>query len=386
MCTLETKSFDFSNSQTTVITRVDSLGQGVGDHNGHKIFIPKTVTGDVVEYAVVGKKKSVYFGKKINIVTPSKMRTYPECTHYDQCSGCDYQHISFSEEKNFKIQSLKNALSYLENSPKNIEFLQPENRFHYRNRIQLHYQIAPTPHIGLKTADAEVDKPIVPIPHCLLPEKKLQIYYEDFLVNWVNLIPKNSPERGHVELYLKNEEIKVSWNESYSHLGFTQVNNQANQLLNQTVLNILGGSSKPRSVLELFCGHGNLLKNIPESFRLIGIDHQGSLKAPHIFHNMDLYSPNVCTNILKVLKNSSDVISDVVIDPPRSGFNLLGELIQNIPTIERLIYVSCWPTTMVRDLNFLYKTCPWQKIQCWGINMFPATKHYESVVFIDWSK
>lgn len=372
---MKTKSLVLSNTYVTKVQRLDALGQGVCLVENNTVFVPKTLPGEEIEIVITEKKKGVYWGELKTLLQPAKIRQDPECAHFSICGGCSYQQIQYKEELSFKKQSLERNLSYLSNKNYTLEILAPEERFYYRNRIQLHYQLTPQLKIGFMNKNK-----LISIKECLLPQVAMQKYFHKFLLEWNTLVPPNSPAQGHVELYFQNDKIHLSWNSSYSQLGFSQVNDRANQLL-QDCLRKLYASQNEKYILELFCGQGNLLSKLESNHLITGFDVNGTLSTPHRFIKVDLFKPSGVEEVIAACKKST--FHDLILDPPRSGFIQLAEIVKE-SLFERLLYVSCWPSSMVRDLNEVYKIRPWKNCHVFLIDMFPCTKHYETLFVIQW--
>lgn len=374
---MKTKSLDLSNTYVTKVQRIDSLGRGMCLIEGNQVFVPKVLQSEVIKIKILEQKKGIYTAELIEIVERSDERVDSECTHYSNCFGCDYLHLTYQQELLLKEHSLKHALQFLHHKNFQQNILAPKSRFNYRNRVQFHYQLFPVPSIGflVKTKNS---LSIIPIQDCLLPQKEIQDFYKTFKENWVDQLPLNAPPHGHVEIYFQNNQIHLAWNKHYSHLGFTQVNDEANQLIREVLSPHFTTS---RIALELFCGNGNLLQPFHQHLTVYGFDTLGTLPKPHHFIAADLYTESGFQLVKKII--TKETFQDVILDPPRSGFNQLDKvIIQSLP--ERLFYISCWPSSMVRDLNLVFKIRPWKTMNVTLVDMFPGTKHFETVVVINW--
>lgn len=374
---MKTKSLDLSNTYVTKVQRIDPSGQGICMIEGNTIFIPKALPNELIKIKLLEKKKGIYLGKLLEILEPAKERNLSECTHFDVCSGCNYLHVNYPQELIYKEKSLSHALSYLNSKDIKIQVIGTKKRFEYRNRVQMHYQLSPVPKLGFVDRNA-TSLSVLPINDCLLPLVEIRQFYQEFKKVWLNHVPAHAPQNGHVEIYFQQNTIHLAWNENYSHLGFTQVNDEGNQLLKAALAPYF---KHTRTVLELFCGDGNLLKPFQHFLKVYGFDAQGSLPKPHHFTAANLYLPegiNQATQLCKKIQ-----FQDLVLDPPRSGFSQLSDVVSQ-SSFERLFYISCWPSTMVRDLNNVFQIRPWKKIDIYLIDMFPGTKHYETIAIISW--
>lgn len=377
---MKIKSLDLSNTYVTKVQRIDSLGQGVCIIDGNSVFVPKVINDEVIQIKITEKKKGVYFGIKIKLLEPAKERILSECTHYSLCSGCNYLHLSYQDELTLKKSSLRQMLGYQPFQNYQFSIHAPKERFFYRNRIQLHYDLSSNPIIGFKQKITE-DSSIFSLQKCLLPRREIQDFYQEFVKNWQSQLPAKASKKGHVEIYYQNEEIHLAWNQPYSHLGFSQVNEEGNQLLRNLLAQYFDSKLNNHPLLELFCGNGNLLTEFHDYLQVTGFDTHGSLPNPHRFIQTNLYQKQGVDKVLAECKDHH--FKDLVLDPPRTGFIQLADIISNA-NFERLFYISCWPSTMVRDLNSVFRVRPWKKMEVYLVDMFPGTKHYETLVYIEW--
>ena len=120
------------------IIDMGSEGEGIGKINDFTVFIPKAVTGDVVEIRIVKVKKSFGYGKLVKLITPSPFREEPICEVADTCGGCQLQHLSYEAQLDWKTKKVKDCLSRI-GGLKEIEVLPTlgmDNPYHYRNKAQ----------------------------------------------------------------------------------------------------------------------------------------------------------------------------------------------------------------------------------------------------------
>ncbi len=373
---MKSKSLVLSNTYVTKVQSLDALGQGICTIDGDKVFVPKTLPGENVECILEEKKKGNYFARLKSIQNPSPMRKTSECPHFSECNGCSYLHVDYEQELLFKKQALEKNLGYLKSQNYTLEVLSPNTRFHYRNRIQLHYHLGKNPVIGYLNKSQ-----IIPMHQCLMPIPPLKQFLDSFLQNWQKLVPNDAPVQGHVELYFFEGKVQLNWNSPYAQLGFSQVNESANQLLIDQLRSFFINIPTSRSIIELFCGRGNLLSFLDNKHRITGFDIHGGLPSPHTFIQSNLYDPKELKDVLSLCKKMT--FTDIVLDPPRSGLSNLADFFQVIDA-QRLFYVSCWSSTMVRDLNDVYKIRPWSNATIFLIDMFPGTKHYETLFTTSW--
>jgi 23S rRNA (uracil1939-C5)-methyltransferase len=169
--------------------------------------------------------------------------------------------------------------------------------------------------------------------------------------------------------------------------GFCQVNLQQNRNLIGTVLEFCRAASGQR-ILDLYCGMGNF--SIPlalQGAEVIGIEGQAAaIRSANA--NAGAY-PSITSRFLQSpihaacqkLVDSGETFDCVVIDPPRSGAPDLADHLTRL-TKKRMVYISCDPATLCRDLQQLCRSgFSIRKLQ--PIDMFPQTHHIETVVLLE---
>lgn len=169
--------------------------------------------------------------------------------------------------------------------------------------------------------------------------------------------------------------------------GFSQVNLEQNEVLIELVRNVSRVQPEDR-VLDLYCGMGNFSLPLADRCRdICGIEGQGaairSARANARANNLKncRYSKNDVFTACRELAQRRDSFDIVICDPPRSGLNELTEMLPGL-TRKRLLYISCDPATLCRDLGnligsgfILQSLCP--------LDMFPQTHHIETVAVLE---
>jgi 23S rRNA (uracil1939-C5)-methyltransferase len=250
-------------------------------------------------------------------------------------------------------------------------------RYHYRNRVQLHYD-ANKKVLGYHSRDK---KTIIDAPGCLLPHPEIKKAIAQLYQNhrWPQNTNIKKRPIGHVEFYLKDDQVHENWNQGYAHQGFSQVNPDMNEQLIQLVKEMtLQMTPPPQKALDLFGGQGNLSAGLPlQKATVIDSEKpQAPLgKAHQHFVPINLYQK-------KSLKRLADLASHdnyelLIVDPPRSGWKELKEACE-LFCPDSIFYVSCNPSTLFRDLKPLANS--YQLIECHLFDFFPSTYHWETCV------
>lgn len=350
------------------IDHIDPLGQGVSKNEGRVTFIKKTLPGETGDATLLSAKKGVQFAKLSAITKASPDRIAPECPHFSECNGCDFLHTSYENEKLFKLNALKRQLSKF--SIENINYIPARKRTGYRNRIQLHYD-RQEKLLGFHNSEMKIIK----IPECAIGMKEIKnelarLYRDEF---WLTLL-KGQPDKGHIELYFRDQSITTKVNGSYADGGFTQVNLEMNSVLNKFVTAKLNEFLQDTDVvLDLFGGNGNLSKDLKQKTTVVDFYTQlPSMTNHQDFFSLDLYT----TAALATLKKATRKANWIIIDPPRSGLKNLSEFITAYNP-QGFIYVSCQSSSFVRDSLPLLPLYELKDVHLF--DLFPGTHHFETV-------
>ncbi len=349
------------------IQHMDPLGQGVSKHAESITFIEKTLPGESGMARLRKSKKKVQFAQLESLEITADNRIDPHCEHYDLCPGCHYLHTDYPSELQYKKDALLRALRKTRFEQEKLNLVPAPQRSAYRNRIQLHYR---QDRIGL--IDGLHDT-VIEIPQCQIIREELrpalEALYSD--KHWQETLP----EQGHCELYVKNDKVNVEWNKPYSHGGFTQVNEAMNLQLRDHVLELLDKTG-PKSVLDLFSGDGNLSSPYAISSGCKRVMIDGFTGCKHAdFLQLDLFKNNALTRFRRdYQRNSFDTL---LLDPPRKGFRNIDQWVESF-TPKQIVYVSCAPATLARDLAALDSRYLIENLTL--LDMFPGTRHFETIV------
>lgn len=398
------------------ITNLDHNGRGISKIDGKTCFIENALINEEVDIEITSEKKKYMCAKVKNIIKKSEDRVLEQCKYAKICGGCNIMHINYDKQIEFKINKIKEIFNKFCKININIdEFIKSEQLF-YRNKITLHVSNK----VGLYK---EKTNEIIEVDNCLICNKKInEIYnilnkidlkniekitirsseitnesmvifdinsdidiqkYKDLLINNVTtfIVKKNNHYdtifgKGFIYEKLNDLIFKISPD------SFFQVNTLGAQKLYSKVKEYLG---KNNNVLDLYCGTGTIGIFISDiSLNVVGIEinkyavcDANENKKINNISNIKF----ICDDSQNVLKNTNMNFDAVIVDPPRSG--LSKDMINSIFKIEpkKIIYVSCDPITLARDVNLLIEKYDFKKISL--VDMFPNTSHVESVVLLE---
>lgn len=349
-------------------------GYGVGKlPDGKTVFVPFSVDGDIVDVEVYEDKKNYCYGRIADLKTPSIKRVKENyCCLIGICGGCPFGHIQYSEQIEIKHRILKNAFRQIDDFAINETIIGEPLRY----RIRCSFKISEG-NIGFYKYNS---RDFVRIDDCPVISKNIVDYARKFKypsdIREILFTENNNGEivsglDKKISFY-ETEYGKVPiWGDSFF---------QGNKFLIPKLLNIGEEFSKNSGrVLELYCGSGfftTVLSKNSEFVLAMDFDKD----AIKIARKMGIKS-----SVFKVqdLNRPFDVTGEfdtVFVDPSRNG--LSKNVIKVIQTLQpdRIIYVSCNPNTMARDIGCFYENYEISKF--YMIDMFPGTYHIESAALL----
>jgi tRNA/tmRNA/rRNA uracil-C5-methylase (TrmA/RlmC/RlmD family) len=370
------------------ISSLSSQGDGVGRFEGMVVFIENTAPGDLVRAKVWKRKKRFAHAELLEVIKPSPHRIPAPCPVYDLCGGCRWQHIEYSEQLKAKEKILKDQLSRIAKLDFPVPTVQSSPQvFNYRNRIQLQRGAFGVGYFQRNS------KKIVKIDSCPLATSDLNA-----------LIPKipakkdGKPER--IELYVSQKDQETRWqamNAGHPPEGFSQVNQGQNRSLIRCVQELITTHYKKyplQVVLDLYGGSGNFSRSLATdltqlSFKVVERSPEsvnfGRELAQHLsLRNVEFYLDSVEHFFLDNRDQLAKENCLILIDPPRAGLSpeLCKEIIRQ--QAQGLIYVSCQPSTLARDLlAFIHASGQYQLKALEAFDMFPQTPHFEVVAYLE---
>ena len=355
-----------------MIVKIDKLShemRGIAKIDNKVTFVDKVIPNEVVNIRITKQKKKINEAKLVSIIEKSPNRIEPKCKYYNICGGCNTEHISSNNTYNYRNKitlRIKNGkLSLVGDTLINIDYCYLVN-----NNIN------------------EVIKLLNSI--CLDGVNEVVIRGTDDImviikgdINSSSIISilegkVNSIFINNIKVYGNDHIIINVGNYSYAVYAdsFFQVNTNMIDKLYNKVLEYAGTGNK---LLDLYCGSGTIGIYLAHNFNtVIGIEqNKDAIKGANLnkkinnIHNISF----ICKQVSEINQIESDVV--VVVDPPRSGLdNTIMNKIMN-SNIDKLVYVSCNPITLSRDINILKNK--YNLVDITLYDMFPNTNHVESV-------
>ncbi len=354
-------------------------GEAIATHQGKKIFIPWGVPGDKLKTEIVEDKKDYARVRIVEILKKSPHRISPPCPYFFKCGGCQWQHVTQEGQLEFKQRLLQDALQRIAKIPEPtlLPPIPSPIPQHYRNRIRL--QVSRQGEVGFHRMHSNE---VIPIERCLIAEESLNEKIPEAKKLAQLLIQKDKVTRHEIEI--RNEENKIVLEpDPKGESGFTQTNSLQNQKLIEKVIEALSLSLKEK-VLELFAGEGNFTFPIAQQSAFVSAVE---MSETSILKGEKRSSQKHIRNIRWIQAAAHRATEDLwerkekfdrlLLDPPRRGAIESMESIARLK-IPVLVYVSCDPSTLARDLRSLINL-GYRHDFTQAIDMFPQTYHVESV-------
>ena len=346
------------------IIRMDNQGRGIGFYNNKIVFIPNTLPEELVEFTIEKETTKYIEGRLIKILKSSSKRVTPSCKYYGECGGCQLMHMSYDDQLLYKKDKLEQLFKRQLQLDLKIE-VEASSQFNYRNKIYLHqggfYDV--------------YNKKIIKIDECLNAKQEIN----EVIDNNYSLI------KYHDKLIVNKEDIafetlnNIKYKISYD--TFFQVNKEITLKMFDYIKENINSKI---NVLDLYSGSGSIGLYISDKVnKVLGIDNnKKSIEDANL--NIELNNINnaiyICDDATNYLKQLEEYYDTVIVDPPRAGLTKEGiSLIQDLKP-NQIIYVSCEPMTLVRDLKEL---TDYEIKKTKAFDMFPNTYHIETIIILE---
>ena len=411
------------------VSDISTEGKGIGrTEEGRVVFVPGAVPGDIAEVLLPdadgdpGSFRSLE-AKLVSIPEPSSDRIEPPCRYFAECGGCPLMCLSYEAQLRIKKQRVKDALERIGGFRAGEDYVlrdmlhtaQPGDDgtlsmpLRYRNKAEFAIQGS---RIGyMKRGSHELFE----VEDCLIQDeavrdaaaakrsqlKPTQKYFRRLIVRTssegeVMTVTENSDGTVTADRRILHDEIVTAFGvlkTEVSPLSFYQVNPKGCSLLYSMAQEYAALSGSER-LLDLYCGAGSIgLSMASKCSEVIGVE---SVRPAVIDANRNAVI-NGIVNATFICGKAEDVIdtklqgvkADVVIlDPPRSGCKAsLLEAVKRIAP-RRIVYVSCDPATLARDLKILcaqpedHKAFGFCLAEVTPVDMFAGSLHVETVALL----
>jgi 23S rRNA (uracil1939-C5)-methyltransferase len=356
-------------------------GKGVGRHNGKAIFVPFTIDGETISAEIVREKKQFAEAEVVEIREASPHRVTPPCPYFGRCGGCAYQHIDYEHQLGIKWRQVRDVLQRIGkiSEPPMRPIIASPQPYGYRSRITVHAQDGV---IGFFRRESNH---LIDIQECPISSDEVN--------RELRQLRERKPPDGHYSVRA-NAGPRI----------FSQINDAVAGALRQLVVGMI--PAKQDLLIDAHCGAGFFAKALLGKFeKVIGIDwdrfaieearKSATAKEAYIAGDVDeellkvaavhrTATPEAATPSAVDSPYSwrlgSIAATTIIIDPPAAGLsaNTRNAIIDLAPGT--LIYVSCNPATLARDVKALMPRYRIDSIT--PLDMFPQTAEIEVAVHL----
>jgi len=362
------ESGDLGSTHVVTITAYGSGGEGVGRlDDGKVVFVRGAARGDILKVKLTKVLPRSAWADIIRVITPSAHRIEPDCPHYTKCGGCDFKHLSYDEELDAKLTRVNDALGRIGGlTVRADEILSTGHTSGYRNKAVFHSDGKSWGFFRMGTHD------VIPIDRCALLKGDINFALSGLAAGFpgdeITLRSGINGVSPPLEEELDGLVFRIS--------GFFQVNTKAAELLYQKAREY-ASMSQDETLLDLYCGVGSLAIFVGrDAERVVGVEQNtASIKAAR-----DNARRNGFSHIEFIAADAANWDSDgfspdcIIVDPPRSGLSkgAVKKVLELSP--KRIVYVSCDPATLSRDIRLLEG---YSLVQACAVDMFPRTANVE---------
>ncbi len=387
--------FAYHEEVELVIDNLSNMGDGVGRINNWVVFVPYTLPGERVRARIYRNDKNCSMADLVEVLEASPRRVQPQCPVFGYCGGCQYQHLDYAAQLEWKTAQVADLLRLQAGLelPVKPAIASPVT-YNYRSKITPHFQKpkdARMGSIGFLRAGSRSE--ICDVKQCPIAMEPIN----------AALPALRKAVQQAASQYKRGATLLMRVSE-----GSVITNNNAvcTEKVGDLTFNFLAGdffqnnpyilpaftdyvarqacAGGAKYLVDAYCGSGLFALTLAAHFeKVLGVEVSET--------SADWARANARSNNIShasFLAASAEAIfeqvdfpaaeSAVVIDPPRKGCDMafLSQLFAFGP--ERVVYVSCNPATQIRDLAEFDKA-GYEVIEVQPFDLFPQTKHLECV-------
>lgn len=419
-------------------------GFGVLKLDHFPVFVKGMLEGECGEVVLTMVKKNFAYGRQLSSVTDSEHRVLPPCAVVKQCGGCQIMHMAKDHQAAFKqkqVEQLMKRVAKIEQSVLPIKTM--DHPWGYRNKVMIPIESSVEEtklgfyrmnshdiidmdtclvqtelqnQIGQKLKSFLKDSPIESLRHLVIKQafatnevmiglvsREFPLKHQESLIDMLTVsfpqvqsiyVSINQRDDnvilGDVDKLVFGketiEDVLLGYHFQISLRSFYQINPVQTEVLYQTVAQF-ANIQPHETVLDLYCGVGTIGSYLSQfAKKVIGVevveeavvDAKKNAQLNQI-ENIEFWAMDA-TGAKEQLHAEKQSIDVIVVDPPRKGLDeqVIADIIELAP--QRMIYVSCDPSTLARDIFRLKDHYEVQLIQ--PVDMFPQTYHVEVVTLL----
>jgi len=429
--------------RAAAVESLDHEGRGIARIDGKAIFIEGALPGERVLFQATRIKPNFEEGEATAVLKESADRVTPGCKFFGLCGGCAMQHASPALQLAAKQRVLEDNLARIGKvEPEQILPPISGSPWGYRHRARLSVHFVPKKGgvlVGFREKKSSyvadmtscevlprsIGYLIVPLRELMtsldgrdrIPQIEMAIGANVIALVLRVLEPLSQADEERLRIFAdahkvqwwqqsKGPDTAVAWYPldapaltyrlpefnlelAFRPTEFTQVNHEVNERMVKRAVDLLDPQPGD-DVVDLFCGLGNFSLAIARrGANVVGVEGSEALvqrASENAAHNglsdrARFFAADLYTDPVRAVA-SLPKASKWLIDPPRDGAMEVCKLVDE-NTVERIVYVSCSPSTLARDAEVLVRTKGYRLKAAGVINMFPHTAHVESIALFE---
>ncbi|MDA8426471.1 MAG: TRAM domain-containing protein [Treponema sp.] len=406
--------------------RIEKLvagGDGLAFHEGRAVFVPLALPGETVEARVDEARRDYAKAELLGILEPSPRRVDPPCPIYAVCGGCNLQHLDYPAQVEAKALILEEAFRRTGRMDLGALTVLPSPPFGYRNRLQLH--VAPGGGLGFMRRSGNE---VVEAPSCPIAVEALRAWIEEQArlrrdagpasatagsmpgsdrsgANPRRAGASGAPRRGAVSegddgpsrfvVFGSGDKVWVERGEAEVAVAGEQIRFRVDgffqsnlRLLEFLVPRLLEGLSGEKAA-DLYCGVGLFSRFLGRRFaQLTCVEREAAaleLARRNVPGHAGARREFAALGVEDWVRGRSAEgrFDCVLADPPRTGLSASVRSWMTRARIPALLYLSCDPVTMARDVGELTRS-GYTLESLEGLDFYPQTSHLESFARLAW--
>lgn len=407
--------FAYHQELDLTIDSLSNLGAGVGritlepsenddpatpapESEGWVIFVPFALAGERVRIRIWRNDKNCSHADLVEVLEPSPDRVEPHCPLFGECGGCQYQHLSYENQLQWKQDQVASLLQHMAGIDHPVQPPIPSPKpWNYRSKITPHFQkprgatMGPIGFLYPGTRNRIVDVAQCPIAmdeiNAALPGERKHVQQSAAKYKkGATLLLRATNDGVHT-----NPRDVIS--ETVGDLTFSFLAGdffQNNPFILPAFVDHVATQARPdcRFLVDAYCGSGLFGLSLAKHFEQVAGVEVSESAADWARRNA---SDNKIDNVTVLAASAEHIFADitfpaeetaVIIDPPRKGCGpeFLAQLFAFAP--RRIVYISCNPATQIRDLQE-FDTQHYRIVEVQPFDLFPQTRHLECVVTLE---
>ena len=387
------------------LTGIAAGGKSMGRApDGRVVFVAYAIPGEQVLAEVTETRSQYLEARTLRVLRPSPFRIEPQCRYFGQCGGCQLQHVEYAEQLRMKTQIVREQLVRIGRFRDEADVVLRsafgmETPWNYRNHMR--FTVRRDGQVGLmqqgthrllridtcEIACEQVNQALETVQDATTGTQQLSVRIGQNtgeLLIQPQLTWRDSSKKPPIESGQKTiTEMLLGRRFQISAAAFFQVNTtQAERMVKHVIAKVK--EVKTRIVVDAYAGVGVFAAHVATHVgRVLAIEESPSAATDARVNLAGLSNVEWITARVEDVLPGRDPSPDVVIiDPPRRGLQpeVIGALIASLA--RRVIYVSCDPATLARDLRRLVDG-GFTLAEVQPIDMFPHTQHIECVATLD---